>query len=465
MKRMFVFGMALLALACLFPAGALGEEDSREAGIEKAKAFVETLKGYDEGLEGTFWYGVYFNEQKSLGKVKLTVGRAPEGSGAAYHFTKTMNMSFEEAKKTKKGEALYDETLALISDSSDEDNEKKRETESIKKDVDHWVCVKTVKVGEDERKGTYRLKVDGELRAEGNASWIFARRLPLDLPCSYIFKGVDWPEPSKPGEEERDLDSSAYRDVLFTVASAAPYKHRGKEVQAHMILVQEEGEADSYFYVDADHKILAWGREGKLVVFVAGTEEECGKDIEVPAGSADQEGAKDVVMIVQKVLCKALDPDVLDAVMDWEAVRQDLAKLDPTFEGITADEAASQDTVERRPGSLPRGAAAPHPDRPRGRGRGGQGHCEDQGARWKTLRAQEGRREVEGRRVRHVGAATRNPHEVPEGGLEIIDFRLESVAPPRCESAHLVGGVSRRRYSNLREILPTCPGSLWEPPQ
>ena len=64
-------------------AGALGEEDSRDAGIEKAKAFVETLKGYDEGLEGTFWYGVYLNDQKSLGKVKMTVGRAPEGSGAA----------------------------------------------------------------------------------------------------------------------------------------------------------------------------------------------------------------------------------------------------------------------------------------------------------------------------------------------------------------------------------------------
>jgi len=341
MKRMFMFGMALLALACILPAGALGEEDSREAGIEKAKAFVDTLKGYDEGLEGTFWFGMYLNNQKSLGKVKLTVGRAPEESSATYHFTMTMNMSFGETKNTLKGEALCDETLALISDSTEEDDGEKRETESVRKDGEHWVCVKTVKVGEDERKGTYRLKVDGELRAEGGAAWVFARRLPLDPPCSYIFKGIEWPTPSKPGEEEQDLDSSAYRDVKFTIAAIAPFKHRGKEVQANKILVQQEGEDDFYFYVDADHKILAWGPEGQPVAFIAGTEEECGKDIEAALGSADQEGAKDAVMVVFKVLSKASDPDALDAVMDWEAVRQDLAKVDPTFEGVTADVAAS----------------------------------------------------------------------------------------------------------------------------
>ena len=109
------------------------------------------------------------------------------------------------------------------------------------------------------------------------------------------------------------------------------------------------------FAVGPGHRVLAFWQGDKRTVFVAGTEAEAGRDL---GGEArpEEAGPRNAARIYLRVLAKAEDPDALDDVMDWEAVRKDMMGDDPRGDLVTAKAVAKvmKDKLRTAKPSVPR---------------------------------------------------------------------------------------------------------------
>ena len=326
MKRLAVIFMLGAALAA--PALAQGD-DERAAALARGKAVLEKLKAADPALFGTQWFGIYLNGTTNIGKMKLTTAAAPEGSGAAYLVAMEMSLTFGPQKHSGTFEALFDAGFALVSRSSVEVTEvpegRIEKKETFRQVDGEWVFEADI----DGHKTTVKLATGEPNHWEMSSLMPLVGKLDASKPQTLIFRGIHWPKP-----EESDDPPPAVKDIVVTVLEPAKISYRGPEVEARMVRVEKTDDDTTDFALDATGRVLAAKPLGPPIVIVAGTEEECGKDLPA-AGAATP---KEAVIVYMRVLAKDLPVSALDGVMDFAAL---LAGMGAENEAIAKQDIAT----------------------------------------------------------------------------------------------------------------------------
>lgn len=347
MIRTMIGFLILAAVAAALPLGAVAQEPDREEGVKKAAEFLAGLEGTDDALLGTYWYGVYMKMAKNVGKGKIVVERAPEGTGI---YKAVADMTFVGTRI--KAEEICDGKLGLVSSTSSETDDGNEKKEVQRLEAGAWTCTKT----ETDASGTYKAEPSAPHHGEMFSTWALARKLPL-TPARYVFQAISWPDPTPAFEEdgfgedeggedegEEEEEKGSYMDLIVTVGEAAELDIRGKKIQAHPIRFKkdEEGGDTWVFHVTAEHTVVAFAPDETPMLFVLGTEEEAAQDLgPLPAETDDQKAVKAAVMVFFKVMAKEADVDALDDVVDWSSVRKALAEKQPMFEQMSDEDAAA----------------------------------------------------------------------------------------------------------------------------
>ena len=314
---------AIAVLTSLILSAPAGAQD------EAGKLLLKGWSGYDAQLAKTTHLGFYING-KNMGQATLVVGKAPPSSGATYRLALTMKLAVGSRRIEGDETQLLDDKLSLVS---------RTETETVRKG--EAARVKTITIRKVAAEWSFEVKRGKDKRTctgtdDGPDHWesalLLARKLPRKA-ATYVLRGIQWPgwPPLK-----SDLPAMEASDIKITVPAAKAYQHRGKTVQAHVIRFAR-GEADTLaVVVDAAGNLLAmWPVGGPPIKFVAGTTEECKRDL--PSRKSLKGKPIGAVMVYFKVMFKTLPLDDLDAVMDWKALRAEAGKVEVDLEAFTAD--------------------------------------------------------------------------------------------------------------------------------
>ncbi|MCU0722076.1 MAG: hypothetical protein MUC63_00400 [Planctomycetes bacterium] len=353
----FLAAAAFLALcASRLDAGDAPAPDDPKA---RGQAFAAGRKAFDPSLAGTQWFATTLEGRRRLGAAKITVEKAPEGSGAAYRLVADVRMTFGGKAFRSGGDVLFDPSFALVSAASEDERDGKKSVILTRKGPEGWTWEKSAAEPGAAEPKVAKLSVpdQGPNHGEGMSFVLFARAVPLDVSGTYALSGIRWSDPDKKGEAGR---ASAYVDLKLTVPAPAAFAFRGKEVQAFLLRFEKGGDA-TIVAVDASHRILSFwseNREGGIDVrFVAAAdEEEAGKD--VARGTKDLPGADTPRAAVEayfRVLSKVDDPDALDGIMDWKSVREAMAGANAEVASMDDDlfGATLKSQLRNRPAGMP----------------------------------------------------------------------------------------------------------------
>ncbi|MCZ6573525.1 MAG: hypothetical protein ACE10D_03995 [Planctomycetota bacterium] len=323
MPRFSAPGLFLLLIA----SGICLAQDDVEEARARASGLLDRLEGYDEAVEGVFHYGIYLRGKINLGSMKVVVERAPPGNGAVYKVTSSAKMVVGAESVAVEEQALLDGALALRSlvqtETTTKGEAQVRQETKVERTEDGWVRVHSD--GRGEPRGV-RAK-GGDIRNYPDVInlMLLVRRLDLRK-TSYVVQALEWP--AKPGA------SPAVTDVRIDMSAPAPYWHRGEKVGAFTARVKRSGRDRQTFVLDFDGYLLAFWQEGLPVVMVAGTEKQCGLDIEKNNGGG-AETPEEAVVVYIRVMARLVPVDALDRVMDWEALRSVAVKLRPQLARLT----------------------------------------------------------------------------------------------------------------------------------
>jgi hypothetical protein len=118
--------------------------------------------------------------------------------------------------------------------------------------------------------------------------------------------------------------------------------HRGQKVEVREVRMDVEGDDSITFFVTADRRVVAITIQGAPITMVLGTADEVLADLPAvdapkPKGVADTPLA--AVKVYLDVLARVRKVEELDGVMDWAAIRDDLAREqdDPTVAALPPD--------------------------------------------------------------------------------------------------------------------------------
>ena len=305
------------------------EGDADAKAREAGKQLVAGIKDFDASLTGTYWFGI-LKGSKNIGKIKLVVAQAPAGEGTVYKTVSDLQMALGPITIKTYDEALLDACGSTISKETMEENPDGKKSTSVKKAGDAWVG----KVSKGGRSLTSKLQSAVLDHWEIPNQYFLLRKIPLDKPGTYLLKGIDWPSPGAGGEgQPADVDQAlpveCVKDIRIVVPAASKVTHRGVEVQAYLVRVERTGKAAAVFTIDEQHRILAISPERAPFRMMAGTEAEAGADLgDISAEAAAAAGPREAVFGFLDVIGGSKDKDSLDAVIDWKAVREALAKID-----------------------------------------------------------------------------------------------------------------------------------------
>lgn len=320
-----------LALVLAFPGLALADEEAKKRG----DALVKGLK-YDGGLYGTYWLGVHYGPSKNVGHMKLVVESSPPG-GQGYWVKTDVTFVFGPMSQVLQDRVHLNTPLANL-------GMRGKLTETNK-----GVSVTTTKRIEHDTKMFKRsLTRGGKAKTQtidfGPDYWevaqrlLLARKLPLETPTTYELRGVKWPSwTAEPGTKPE------WRTITITVPKAADYDHRGKTVKAHKIAFAMEKDADEILVVDTKHNLLALLPAEEGVRLIAATSEKQAKaDLPKAPDTPEVKAIKAAVIVYFEVVFRVKQPEALDAVLDWEALKTSMAKAQPSLnDQATAEFAAS----------------------------------------------------------------------------------------------------------------------------
>jgi len=332
-----LFSLAALLVAAPASAQDPGTGDPRERG----KALVAGLER-DPTLLGAQHFGIVLGERKSIGTGTFVVEEAPEGSGAAYRVTSTLKMAVGPASFLLNAESLLDAQLALISSTSREEDTEgdavEKTVKAMRRTPQGWVLERTVNDGETERR---ELPAAEPNHGDLPSMLLLSRVLDTSAEREYVLRGIHWDD----GEEPVDggpaqAPEPSWQDVVIRSTPPAPLSYRGAERQAARVVIEREGEEPTTFAVTPERELLAWWTGDRPIRLIkAASAEEAKQDLPGPAGGEDAAaaGPKQAVVRYFEVAAKVRPVDALDEVMDWKAVKEDLAKEDPSLNDVTPD--------------------------------------------------------------------------------------------------------------------------------
>jgi hypothetical protein len=342
-----------------------GADLSREEAFKRGEALVASFKGYDKALEGTTWFGVYF-ERKNIGRYKEVVSRAPGGTVGAYSFRWEGGYTFFGEKIEGKAKVIMDQHFALVS--LDSENLKKGEkvTTKVRKQEGVWRCEKTVTRPDLEApiRRIYRWKADGKGYWPEIAASLILRKTGPREPGYILLPGLDWPaEDSKQkgqpsNENPIDLGNEIRKDFRIEFLRAVPHEHRGRKLTAFLIRAgYRRRVAGSMIYVvDGEMRLLSmWNEEIRLHVrlhLIAGEEAQTCRDLDASRkAAAGADSPKAAVIIYLEATTGQRQVDDLDTVVDWKALLEAFNKenhgMGPAEPGVFAEFMKSKIRQER----------------------------------------------------------------------------------------------------------------------
>ncbi len=329
--------LAILALSLVAPADAQ-ETSGRDEAFARGKAVLAALKEADTTLFGTTFFGFYLHETQNIGTMRFDVSAAPEESGAVYRVAMDLKMAVGTQKVTGKFEALLDAGFGLVSRSSVEITEvpegRITKKERNRREGGEWVY-------EAEIEGpapTYRIATAEPDHWEMASLMLLVRRIDSATPQTFVFRGIHWPKP-----EEIDEPPPAVKDIVLTVEAPVKGSHRGGALEARRVRVEKTDDETTVFTLDEKGHILS-ARPGNVpLLIVAGTEEECARDLPGATDSAGPRGAttpKDAAMVYLRVLAKDLPVSALDDVFDYDALYEGLKTENEAIGNLTPEQFA-----------------------------------------------------------------------------------------------------------------------------
>jgi hypothetical protein len=344
-----------VATLVLLAAGPVLLAQEAVAPPDKTAAFLESLQGLDKTLLGAYRFGLYLRGSKNMGSSSFVVARASEESGAVYEVTATIAMAFGPVKNIGDYVLLLNEKLGIVSKVFNKREQKGDQVETkvgtIRSDGDRWIREQVVKLGSDE-KGT---ESEASLTYGGLNYWdlacvfLVARKLDRSVAGAWNLEGVTWPDGAETGKVSR---------IAFSVTGATTtIDHRGRQVEVRTVQVVREGKDTTLMQLQADGTVLTLGPVGPPILFVAGTEEEAKADIgdTGQAAGAGAETPKEAVMTYFRALAKTEPIERLDDVLDWDAIREEMAAEKPEAGALTSKIIADmiKEQLASRPAAFP----------------------------------------------------------------------------------------------------------------
>lgn len=328
-----------LLLALALPAAA----DEKAAERERGKALVASFTGVDEALLGTFHFA-HIDEGRNVGSQVIKVERAPAKSGAVYRVEIKGKSEIEEMGGEETTEVtLLDAKLALVSHSGSSvgtlsfggEKQTRRLSVKVTREGKAWKQV-TVQDGKER---VVRFETDSPDYGQPASRLLLCRKLKLGeahrlrLPMLFFDLLPD------------DDEGSSIEDVQVVVPAAAPFAHRGQEVQAHQVTV--EGLLKHTVVVDPRGALLAtWlgvgPRFGNDRYVAAADADEAAKDTEARDESPEAAAALAAVVTWHEVLAGEKPVEALDGVSDWTALRDQAAERDPKLGELTPEAFAAR---------------------------------------------------------------------------------------------------------------------------
>ncbi|MHC4777424.1 MAG: hypothetical protein ACYTFG_02475 [Planctomycetota bacterium] len=321
----YVLGAVLITVVCV-PAIA-GEADPPDPEAQAA-AFLETLTEFDESLLGEQWFGIYVGDGKQLGTYHVVVERPGDGEPGAYRVKTTLKLALGELKLEEKKTLFLAKDMSLLESAytkttagePGKGGKRSIEKQSFKRVGDEWVCEAVV----DEMKVKYFSPVPKIDHGDRECAFMLCRKLGEREKVRFHFEGLAWPNPMRNRFEELTekkqevrLDGARLEKIRFYHEKNEKVAIRGENYEARVVFFDDARDRSEYFYVSRAGDLLMIKPKGTPISFIAGTEEECSKNLP-GMKSAEPDGPRSVVVRLMKVTEGHLPESELNDIVAWD---------------------------------------------------------------------------------------------------------------------------------------------------
>lgn len=316
--------LIMTSLLLLLGVGAASADD---AALER----LRKLEGFDAARVRTTYLGFYMGGRR-VGAFKTQTAKS-EREDAVYVETNTISMKFGPTDNEEVVTVYLAADLSMVAETKvsterkTEKNEAGEETTTeavtrttLERAGDTWV--RTV-VAPDGTESILKAPVKGP---NYSSSLMAVTSFLAGTPGEYTLPGITWKGESKQVE------------LKLSVAAAAEVEHRGQKVSGVAVKASGKGDAPINLLLTPKGELLGLSPEGAPVRFVAGTKEECAKDLPGAKALGAAEGSGDPMAAVKVyfyVLAGAQPVEDLDKVLDYTAIHAFMAKEDPDVQAMT----------------------------------------------------------------------------------------------------------------------------------
>lgn len=311
MRTRSVLTLVALSVSILLFAACAGSHPhlTPSTGLVKARAKAPTTSDR--------WYRMELTSGQRIGFMHLRLQPAPkgkEGMKAAYLVTTQGLFAMGPVEMSITEEALLDEDFAVVAVRSEKngrmsDQEPSREESTLTRTKDGWD------------------RTAGETRSHA----------PIDVPYYDVTPGLalllerlpltdkaKWTVPSLAWKEKQKGEAARARTISLEVR-AALFQHDGGEVDGFTVtLSKDDKPGEDVVHVDQSGRMLRLTTSDATIRLVATTEEAAKKDEPPPPIEAST--PQYPLSRYLEVLAGLAEPEVLDEIIDWDAVLIDISQ-------------------------------------------------------------------------------------------------------------------------------------------
>jgi len=317
--------MIILATACL--------ATTRDELLARGRQAVD---GFD--LTGDYAMGIYARGGRNIGMMKLFVERPDaedEGSDladlvagqAAYRIVSQRVMELQGYKFAGESEHFVDENLALCGFRTKDKFPDRERRWFAYQTGDRWVATRAV----DEEVVTFELPAEAPNYLAKPVAWLLSRRLDLSHPDTFVLRGINLPSARETGM------GLEYRDITVTIPPPIMFRFRGRTGPVRLVRYEFAGDETMVMAVTPQNRVLTvYSLKMPEIMMIAGTPEQITEDLYPPED----------VAVLERVIkfCLVLSGhkpiELLDQIVDWEAVRLEMARTVPNADKLSHEEFA-----------------------------------------------------------------------------------------------------------------------------
>jgi hypothetical protein len=335
MARNICCGFALIILVLLNIIVFAEDKKEGDKNLNHAQELLNSLKGCDKSLFGTYRFGVYLGHTKNVGNLTFVVDKAPETSKAIYYVKSSWKIAVANNDFAMEYVSFLGEDFSVISETIDFLAKDKGKTITrkgeIKKKDGFWVF--DVLANGDKK--TYKAEDTGKNHMSFGSVFLLLRKMNLNLQGDYVFMGINCPDPEEDSEEDDAL--APWQNFTITVSAPCLNKHRNKEVMSYKLTINDCLDGDFTIIMGENNQMLSLDSEANSTSIIAGTDEEVAKDIADNQAPETKEIIK-TVMVYILVIANEKKVEALDEVMDWKSIQQEVSKNDSSVAEMDLDE-------------------------------------------------------------------------------------------------------------------------------